>query len=180
VRATKKLRKLKDAPRLIPPVGSTVRDRKHYRSPKALATRKDGIAQRTAMRRLLKKKLALITPAMIDKKSEAWQNYQQVIKNVTSDMGGRSRLSTVEQILINALAATTVRLSDLTARQLLGGESSLPDHKAFNQTVSSLVRLSGSLGIDRRPSKELPSLSSYLSKKSNGGDTIDGEIVDHD
>ena len=144
--------------------------------------KKEGAHIRTAMRRLLRKKVELITPAMIDKKSEAWQNYQQVIKNVTSDMGGRSRLTTVEQILINALSATTVRLSDLTARQLLGGESSLADHKAFNQTVSSLVRLSGSLGIDRRPAgKELPSLGAYLSKKSNGGgDTIDAEVMTDD
>ena len=129
------------------------------------------------MRRLLKRKLALITPDQIDKKSEAYRNYQQVIKGVTMDMG--ARLTTVEQVLVNAFAAATVRLADLTARQLLGDQSVI-QFKGFAQTVTALVRLSERLGVQHRPSKELPSLSSYLSKKSNGGDTIDAEVVDHD
>jgi hypothetical protein len=176
VRAIKKLRHLKDAPRLIPPVSFTVKDKKRYRGPRS-QTIKDGIAQRTAMRRLLTKKLALITPDMIDEKSAAFQNYKQVVKGVTSDLG--NRLSTVEQVLVNAFGAATVLLADLTARQLLGDQSVL-QQKGFSQTVTALVRLSERLGVRHR-GKDLPSLGAYLSKKSNGGgDTIEGEIVDHD
>jgi hypothetical protein len=172
-----KLRHLKDAPRLMPRVSSTKSERRKYLSPKARATRKDGIAQRTAMRRLLARKLALIDPSMIDQNSPAWRAYHAVVKGVTNDKGGISRLSTVETVLVNAFAAAAVRLNDLTARQLLGDNSKLQS-EGFSQTVAALARLASQLGISRR-AKDVVSLSSYL-KKPNGDDTIEGEIINGD
>ena len=169
-KTARKFRDIKDAPRLIPTVSSTIKSRR--KTPNRVA----GRHERTEMRRLLEKKLALITPKMIDKKSDAWRNYQRVISGVTSDLGGKGRLSTVEQVLVNAFAAATVRLSDLTARQLLGDQS-VVQQKGFSQTITSLVRLSERLGVDRRQ-KEIPTLSSYLNSKPNGGDTVDAEVID--
>ena len=132
-KTARKFRDIKDAPGLIPTVSSTIKSRR--KTPNRVA----GRHERTEMRRLLEKKLALITPKMIDKKSDAWRNYQKVISGLTSDLGGR--LTTVEQVLVNAFAAATVRLADLTARQLLGDQS-VVQQKGFAQTVTALVRLS--------------------------------------
>lgn len=167
-KTARKFRSIEEAPRLIPTVSSTIKSRR--KTPNRVA----GRHERTEMRRLLEKKLALITPKMIDKKSDAWRNYQKVISGLTSDLGGR--LTTVEQVLVNAFSAATVRLADLTARQLLGDQS-VVQQKGFAQTVTALVRLSERLGVARRP-KELPSLSTYLNSKANGGDTVEGEILD--
>jgi hypothetical protein len=94
VKKTKKFRKLSDAPRLIPPVSSG-----------RGKSRKEGAHIRTAVRRLLIQKLALIQPDMIDKDSEPYKNYQAVIRGVTADMG--NRLTTVEQVLVQAFSAAT-------------------------------------------------------------------------
>jgi hypothetical protein len=184
VKGTKKFRTLRDAPRLIPPVSFAQKDRTrlsplsgNYRGPRG-KTRKDGIAQRTAMRRLLAKKLALIPPDMLDQSLPSYKNYQEVVTGITSDLGGKGRLSSIETVLVNAFAISTVRLADLTARQLLGDQTRLQD-EGFARTITALVRLSEKLGITRR-TKELPTLASYLGSKSNGSDTIDGEVIDNE
>ncbi len=167
----RKLRRLEDAPKLIPPVSSTMKKRRIISQ-----TKKDGNHVRTAMRRLLTRKLAVITPDMVDKNTPAFKSYQRVIEGITSDLGGKRRLTSIQQVLINAFSAATIRLADLTARQLLGDNSVL-QQKGFAQTVAALVRLADSLGVQHRPTKELPSLSAYLGR-SNGKDTIDAEVLE--
>ena len=81
-----------------------------------------GRHERTALRRLVKRKYELITVDNIDKRSDAYRKYRRIVSGITSDLGGEDRLTTMEHSLIQAYASAFIRMNDLTARQLLGDE----------------------------------------------------------
>ena len=167
--SNRKLRSIDEAARnVVPPVSSTIKSRRRRKT----QARVEGRHERTALRRLVKKKFALITLDNIDRRSHAFQKFSSVVRGVTNDLGGAERLTTVERALIEAFGAATVRMEDLAARQLLGDQKT--EYSELASAISSMVRIAKRLGTDKRP-KEITPLSSYL----NGGkdETIDGEVL---
>src|SRR5262249_55571257 len=95
-----------------------------------------GVHDRTALRREFQKSLVMIHPDNLDRKSVAFQRYQQIVRNVTQDLGGAKRLSTIERTLVDAFGAVSVRVYDLAARQMLGErQSHLQDHKQLTNAI---------------------------------------------
>jgi hypothetical protein len=132
---------------------------------------KAGKAERDRIRNHAKRKLALITPANIDHRSDAYRNYERVIKGITTDLGGPDRLSVIEKTLVDAYGALSVRMYDYAARQILGQHIELSN---LASAVGTMVRVAKRLGVDRRP-KEVVPLSSYLRQE---GDVVQGEVID--
>jgi hypothetical protein len=161
----------------VPPVSSTIKSRgksqhkgKHNRLDNGA-----GKLERQAMRRLMRKRFALLTREDIDRDSLAYRKFGEIIHDISTDLGGTNRLTTIQKGLIEAFASALVRVEDLTARQFLGDSTF---YRELSPAISSLARVAYLLGIDRRPKEVTPTLSSYL-KHSNGksDEVLDGEIV---
>lgn len=171
----RKLKRPEEAARnIIPPVSSTIKTRSATAKENITPNKFKGRHERTALRRLVKRKYELITVDNIDKRSDAYRKYRRIVSGITSDLGGEDRITTMEHSLIQAYASAFVRMNDLTARQLLGDE-----YVEFNDlasAISSMVRVAHRLGIQRRP-REVTPLSSYLNGQP---DTIEGEMIENE
>ena len=123
------------------------------------------------MRRLAKQKFSLIDPTNIDQRSTAWKRWRQIVKGVASDLGGAGRLTEIERVLVDSFASASVRMYDLSARQMLGAEKI--EYAELASAINNIAKIAKYLGVSRRP-REVQPLSSYL----NGGDqTIDAEVI---
>jgi hypothetical protein len=137
--------------------------------------RVEGNHQRTALRRLFKKKYALIALENLDQRTHAFQRFRSIVRGVSNDLGGIKRLSTIEKALVQAFASATIRAEDLSARQLLGEE--LVDFSILASAISSMIRVAKRLGVERRP-REIVPLNTYLNSNGKTEDVVEAEIID--
>jgi hypothetical protein len=135
--------------------------------------RRAGTHIRTAQRRALKKRFALISLEDIKRDTFAYKKFSALISDITHDLGGRP--TTIQKALIEAFVSATIRMEDLTSRQLLGNKNF--GYKELSSAISSMTKVAAYLGIDRTPKDVTPSLSTYL-KKNGAGDTIDAETIE--
>jgi hypothetical protein len=157
----KKLKPGDAIPKHIPPVSAVG------------AGKKAGNHLRTAQRRALKKRFALISLEDIKRDTFAYKKFSALISDITHDLGGRP--TTIQKALIEAFVSAVVRMEDLTSRQLLGDRSL--NYKELSSAINNMAKMASHLGIDRSPKDVTPSLSTYL-KKNGAGDTIDAETID--
>jgi hypothetical protein len=100
----------------------------------------------------------LLTAKALDGRTHARKAYDGIVANITSDLGGRDQLSTIENTLVAAFAGVAVHVGDLNAKLLRGDHIDLGEHAV---AVSSLVRIASRLGVHRRP-REVASLDHCL------------------
>ena len=83
-------------------------------------------------------------------------------------------MTSIERVLINSFASASVRMYDLSTRQMLGAEKI--EYGDLASAINNIAKIAKQLGIERRP-REVQPLSEYL-PKVNGGDVLEGEILD--
>jgi hypothetical protein len=108
-------------------------------------------------------KLQLPSLASLDQRTNAAKQFQQIARDIESDLGGRDRLSTIERSLIDGFAGCSVALQALNVRLVRDGEQGL-DLGLLALLGGALCRLATKLGTERR-AKPVPSLAAYLEAK---------------
>jgi hypothetical protein len=98
----------------------------------------------------------------VDQRSSAARRYRDITSTLCIDQGGVDHLSEARLQLIRRLSACAVLAEALEARLVAGEKISIEEHA---QLVSSMVRLVGKLGIDRRAKEIVPTLEQYLQSK---------------
>jgi len=95
----------------------------------------------------------------LDGRSAGARRFRDLIGQIVADQGGLDRLSESRIQLIKRFSAACVIAEQLESKLAAGEEIDLHQHALL---VSSLVRLSTRLGIDRIPREVRPSLQEYL------------------
>jgi hypothetical protein len=88
----------------------------------------------------------LATRSDLDQRTRAAKQFDAIARGITADLGGKDNLTTVQRLLIEALAGTALTLNDINARALRGESIDLP---AYAQAVTTLVRVATRLGTKR-------------------------------
>jgi hypothetical protein len=104
-------------------------------------------------------KTRLLTRDSLDGRTRARKQFDAIANGITSDLGGRDALSTVELALVEAFAGASIHVHDLNARLLLGQKIDLSEHAA---AISSLVRIASRIGTRRRPRDVTPTVDQYI------------------
>jgi hypothetical protein len=116
----------------------------------------------------------VLTRANLDNRIRGVRLYDELIRDVIADLGGRDRLSRIELSLIEALAGCYLQLHDMNCRLMLGQSI---DPTNYGSLTSGLVRLSSRLGLQRR-TKDVttPNLNQYLeAARIDDDDALDVE-----
>ena len=89
--------------------------------------------------------------------------FDKIIRDIQSDLGGRSELSRIEKELAQAFAGCATHLKYLNVQIALGDSSAL-DLAGYSQAASTMLRIGSRLGFRRRAKNITPPLSDYLRK----------------
>jgi hypothetical protein len=103
----------------------------------------------------------LLTRSQIDGRTKARRAFDAIASGIAADLGGESRLSTVQKHLVEAFAGAAIHVNDLNARLLLGQKVDIVEH---SQAISTMVRIASRIGI-QRVAKDVPELQSYLRER---------------
>ena len=97
-----------------------------------------------------KGKIRLLTRHALDGRTKARRDFDAIVRRIASDISGgdESRISTIQWLLIEALASIKVCHDDQNARMLLGEKF---DPLQLCHTVTSLVRVASRLPHYRVP-----------------------------
>jgi hypothetical protein len=106
-------------------------------------------------------KLRLLTRSDLDGRTRARKHFDIIARGIAADLGGADNLSTVQKLLIEAVAGTALTLNDINARALAGQPIDLP---AYAQCVSTLVRVASRLGTGRKARDVTPDPLEYARK----------------
>lgn len=82
-----------------------------------------------------------------------------------ADLGGDANVSEAERSIVRRAATLTVELERMEAAFATAGEAKPSDLGTYVTTTNALRRLLADLGLDRKASKGLPSLSAYVASK---------------
>jgi hypothetical protein len=113
------------------------------------------------------RKLRLFTETNLDGRSSASRNFNAIVANVSSDLGGRDALTEIEKHLITSFAGAAILQGHQLAK-LLSGEEIDPDE--YSSITTSMIRSAMRLGIGRRQKDVTPSLSEYIASKFSDED----------
>jgi hypothetical protein len=105
-----------------------------------------------------KGKLRLLTRDDLDQRTRAIKQFDAIATGIAADLGGADCLTTVQKLLVEAMAGASVTLADINARVLAGQPVDLA---AYAQTVSTLVRVASRLGTGRVPKDVTPDPLTY-------------------
>ena len=95
----------------------------------------------------------------VDGRSLIGRRYRDIAEAILADQGGDDRCSEGRRQLVRRFAAAAVLAEQMEADLANGAEISIERHALL---VSSLVRLSGKLGLERRAKDITPTLSDYF------------------
>jgi hypothetical protein len=110
---------------------------------------------------------------LLTRQNRARKQFDAIARGIASDLGGESRLSTVQKQLVEAFAGAAIHVHDKNARLLLGEEVDLVEHC---QAISTLVRVAQRIGLHRVARNITPHLSDYLTNRGHGG--VDTEAAE--
>jgi hypothetical protein len=114
------------------------------------------------------------------------RRYRDISAQIIHDQGGLDMCSESRLQLIRRFSAAAVIAEEMEAKLANGEAISIAEHALL---CSTLTRLSARIGIDRRPRNLTPSVSEYLTARSNGtarngtarnGTALDLEIDQHE
>lgn len=108
----------------------------------------------------------------IDGRSAIARRYRDIASAILADQGGAEACSESRQQLVRRFSAAAVLAEQMEARLANGEQISVQEHALL---TSSLVRLAGRIGIDRRSRNVTPTLRDYLegtygSEEAGGAD----------
>jgi hypothetical protein len=89
----------------------------------------------------------LLTRAELDGRTNAAKAFDRLVAAIEVDLGGRDRLSAIEQTLVEAYAGAAITLQHLNTQLALGQPIDLTQHA---QCVGAMVRVASRLGLQRR------------------------------
>jgi hypothetical protein len=110
-----------------------------------------------------KKRRASRDLVRIDQNSGPGRFFSKMLRDIESDLGGRSRLSRIELELTEAFCGSAVALRYQT-HQILLGELAEVDLSSYATLGSTMLRIGGKLGFARRAKDVTPTLSDLLSE----------------
>jgi hypothetical protein len=101
-------------------------------------------------------------------RNAAADHFDEIVRAITTDLGGPGQLSTIEQQLVEVFAGAAVSLSHLNALLLAGYTLDTKFLVMYNLVSNTLTRAAGRLGTKRVP-KEIttPSLNRILAEGDN-------------
>ena len=97
----------------------------------------------------------------LEQATDAARFFNRMVREITTDLGGRRQLSRIEGELIGAFAGGATVLRYLN-RQVALGEISEVNLSDFATVASTLLRIGAKLGLARKSKDVTPSLSEYL------------------
>jgi hypothetical protein len=104
-------------------------------------------------------KLRLLTRDDLDGRTRARKHFDTIATGIIADLGGEDRLTTIQRLLIEALAGCSLTLADINTRAMRGEPVDLV---AYTTAVSSLVRIISRLPAGRVARDVTPSVKDYL------------------
>ena len=104
----------------------------------------------------------------IDKSSGAARFFDQMVREIEGDLGGRRQLSRIEGELVRAFAGAATTLQYLNHQTLLG-EGSEIDLAGYATIASTMLRIGSRLGLARRPRDVTLTLGQVLRKGADNG-----------
>jgi hypothetical protein len=99
----------------------------------------------------------------IDQKSGPGRFFSKMLREIESDLGGRSRLSRIQLELAEAFCGSAVALRYQTHQILLGDVTEV-DLSSYSTLGSTMLRIGSRLGFERRAKDVTPTLSDLLSE----------------
>jgi hypothetical protein len=97
--------------------------------------------------------------------------FAKAVRDIQSDLGGRSELSRIEKELIQAFAGAATQLKYLNVQIALGDSSAL-DLAGYSQAASTMLRIGSRLGLKRVPKDVTPTLADYLASLKQADTTV--------
>jgi hypothetical protein len=104
----------------------------------------------------------LLTARDLDKRSNAYKAFTQLMAEIEIDLGGRDALSVIERQLIAAFVGAAITLQHFNTQLALGQKVDLAQ---FTGVASSMVRIAAKLGLRRRQREIEQTLDEYLRDK---------------
>jgi len=101
----------------------------------------------------------LLSRSQLDGRTNAARQFERLVGDITSDLGGCEAISAIETALIEAFAGAAVTLDNLNVRLVLGETIDLSQHALC---VSAMVRVASRLGLQRRSRDVTPTLGDLL------------------
>jgi hypothetical protein len=104
-----------------------------------------------------------LLPGVTDGRSARARRFRDLVGNIVSDSGGPDRMAEARLQLIRRFSAASVLAEGLESRLVNGEQIDVGEHATL---CSTLVRLAGRIGIDRRARNVTPTLQDYLADKA--------------
>jgi hypothetical protein len=109
------------------------------------------------------RKLRLIVPQNLDGRSTACVQFNKIVRNVTSDLGGEELLSEIERHLVVSFAGAAILQGHQVAKLLSGEQVDVDEYSAV---TTSMMRSASRLGIGRRAKTVTPpTVDEYLASR---------------
>jgi hypothetical protein len=105
----------------------------------------------------------MTTNRHLDGRTSAGRQFNHIVRNVTSDLGGSDQLTEIEKHLIISFAGAAILQGHQVAK-LLAGEPI--DVDEYSGITTSMIRSATRLGTQRRERNVTPTLSEYLEAKA--------------
>lgn len=106
----------------------------------------------------------------VDGRSRLARRYYDIAAALATDQGGIDRMSEARQQLCRRLAGASALAEQIEADMALGKPI---DITTYATVVSTAVRVTQRLGLDRRLRTVVPTLSEYLEAKANERETAE-------
>jgi hypothetical protein len=113
----------------------------------------------------------LLTARDLDKRSNAYKAFTQMVADIEADLGGRDALSTIERTMVAAYVGAAITLQHFNTQLALGQQIDLTQ---LASAASVLVRIGGRLGLKRR-ARDVETLDQYLKREYGAQDVADVE-----
>jgi hypothetical protein len=110
------------------------------------------------------RELRLITSEALDGRTRVSQAFNQIIAQITADLGGE--LSEIEKHLVTSFAGATM-LQSRQLTELLNGKS--VDAHEYASVCAAMIRSATRLGTRRRQKDVTPDLDQYLRQREEAG-----------
>jgi hypothetical protein len=104
------------------------------------------------------RKIMLITTQHLDGRSGAAKQFNQIVRNVTADLGGNQALTEIERHLITSFAGAAILQGHQLVKMLAGQATDIDEYAAITTTM---VRSATRLGTQRRQKNVVPRLKEY-------------------
>ena len=99
----------------------------------------------------------------LDQATDAGRFFNRMLRDIENDLGGRRKLSRIQDELINAFAGAATTLRYLN-RQVALGEISEIDLGGFATVASTMLRIGSKLGLSRRKQDDAMSLGEVIAQ----------------